>query len=699
LSKHKFKNDVELTFFGSHITTKQKDFLNTTIKFAQVCDIYIRLNGGLGNQLFMLFAGLSIAVDLKIKSTLITIFDKNKRLPFYESNLFDVKINTQKNLPKYLTTIKEKRYQFDEITIGNEFNYMLNAEHSGYFQSYKYFWKNKHEIKKQIFVSSQIKNNILQILKTIGKKTMGVHIRLTDYNVLKNYHFNLPAKYYDNALQNFDTDEYQIILFSDDIQSAQTFIANVKELTNKHFVLAKDLCKDDYEEFLLLSQCDVIIGANSTYSLWASYINEIYEFNLNSSYVFPNIWFAVDGPDYDVDDLIPHNNKYKIQNVYNCATIFFHKNIYKLYDEIWINKCVNSVLNQKKTTFDIFEINYGNENISVFENIKTQHNKKFYIKKYETHTEAMMFLLTKCFDEYGYDIVFNTNLDDYYDENRFINQICEVNNGAFLNSSMWHYIKQYKDGCDESYNEGNNHMLFVDGKFTWESDKNKQITNAMYNEQISYETIKHKLVIERDNILNHSGICFTKNFWNSTDKFGNKLRYRDDKPYEDLSLWVRALENNVPISITNKNLIHYRIHPNQIGEQQKTFKKCNIFKKDFKAGPDLSEKRVVVIVKIKNNLGIEHLVISDNTVKYLFVVSTDELSDILMEKAKQLCNNFIIILENEYDMIAIQIYGDVFYENNSFLDKTIHDAKHEETTGIVYKKSKILKSNKLAKRI
>jgi hypothetical protein len=690
LSKYKFKNDVSLLLFGSNITAEKKHFLNYEVKFTQVCDMYIRLNGGLGNQLFMLFTGLSIATDLKINNTLITSFDRSKRFPMCESTLFSFKIDTIEKIPlKQLVIIKEKTFKFEELVVNNGFNYIIDAENSGYFQSYKYFWKNKSEIKKQICISEQIKNNIMKIVNNIGKKIMGIHIRLTDYTYFKNYHFNLPSIYYDNSLQNFDIDEYQIILFSDDVDTAQKFISKINELNNKKIILARDLCKNDYEEFLLLSYCDVIIGANSTYSLWASYINEIYELNPKSTYVFPNIWFAVDGPDYDINDLIPRNDKYIIQNVYKCAVIFFHKNIYKLYEERWIDKCVKSVLDQKKCEFDIFEVNYGNENVSVFKNVKTTHNKKFYIKNYQTHTEAMMFLLTKCFDEYGYDIVFNTNLDDYYDETRFINQLCDINNGSYLNSTMWHYIKQYQEGIDESFNEGNNHILFKDGKFIWESDKKIKIVSTMYNDEIPYSIIKQKLTVEKDNILNHSGICFTKKFWNSFDKFGNKLRYRDDKPYEDLSLWARALDNNIPVSVINKNLIHYRIHSNQIGEQQKTFKKCNIFKKDFKAGPDMSDKRIVNIKRIKNIDDIENLVISDKNIKYLFVTTTEELSETIREKAEALCNNFIIILENEYDPIAMQIYGDVFYENNELVRATC-----EKKSEIVYKKSKILKSTK-----
>ena len=53
-------------------------------------------------------------------------------------------------------------------------------------------------------------------------------------------------------------------------------------------------------------------------------------------------------------------------------------------------------------------------------------------------------------------------------------------------------------------------------------------------------------------------------YWNSYDKYDNLLRYRNEKPYEDLSLWNRTINNNHKITLINKRLLNYRIHNNQI---------------------------------------------------------------------------------------------------------------------------------------
>ena len=55
----------------------------------------------------------------------------------------------------------------------------------------------------------------------------------------------------------------------------------------------------------------------------------------------------------------------------------------------------------------------------------------------------MLFLLKQCFDIDNYDIVFNTNLDDFYHQDRFTKQLNDIiDNDTYLNSSFWVYIDE-----------------------------------------------------------------------------------------------------------------------------------------------------------------------------------------------------------------------------------------------------------------
>tara|TARA_B110000208_G_scaffold873_1_gene1082 strand:- start:85 stop:1107 length:1023 start_codon:yes stop_codon:yes gene_type:complete len=304
------------------------------------------------------------------------------------------------------------------------------------------------------------------------------------------------------------------------------------------------------------------------------------------------------------------------------AVIFFHKNINKIYKKDWIDKCIKSILNQEEYSFDIFEINYGNEDKSIFNDYNLDNIKHtFYKKNYKTHIEAMVFLLKKCFDEYNYDYVFNTNLDDYYDTKRFKYQIENLKrSNSVINSSMW---------CNIQDNKFKDIYLF-NKKFRWYNYQDKYMNDKFHKQNINIDIIKFFLFKIKKNVINHSGVCFTKNFWNAKDNFNNKINYRNNIPFEDYSLWERLLKSNYNISIVNKNLIYYRLHNNQI-----TKKKINIKE------PILKENRKGLLIKINNLDDVKLL--SNKDYYFLYV-----LNNIKIDIEKKLVENNI----NNYDLIT-----------------------------------------------
>ena len=82
------------------------------------------------------------------------------------------------------------------------------------------------------------------------------------------------ADYYKKALSYYNLDDYQIILFSDDIKLAKE---KIKPL-NLSYIIADDLFTNDEEQFYMLMISDVKICANSSFSLMSCYLNEIYKF-------------------------------------------------------------------------------------------------------------------------------------------------------------------------------------------------------------------------------------------------------------------------------------------------------------------------------------------------------------------------------------------------------------------------------------
>lgn len=606
----------------------------------------IQLKGGLGNQLFQVFSILSLSIDNNKEFFILNNWFDKKRLSWKNYSLF----NNIKIIDKNddFINYNENEFYFNKINIENNKNYLFN----GYFQSYKYFWNNKEKIKKFINIDYDKINEIKNKFNKYNKKILAIHMRLTDYETNSFIHPIPNIQYYKKSLNNYNLDKYQIILFSDDIEKAQN---KLKKININNFVIANEIYENDEEQFLMMCLTDLRICCNSTYSLMSCYFNEIYKFNDNSHYIFPNIWFGPHGPKYNIYDLIPiDNNNFVIINIYKCAVIFYHKNIKQLYKNEWIEKCKETILNQDYQNFDIFEINYGNDNHSIFKNEKfINHKFYFYKKNYKYHVEAIMYLLDTCFNKYNYDIIFNTNIDDYYHIKRFSFQINDINiNNNVLNTTLFTYMKN------------NNFQTYL-----YDFNKNTYITKkydgVLLNDIriIKYDFIKNNL-LNNSNIFSHPAVCYTKNFWNSKDKYGNFLRYRNDCPEEDFSLWYRSVDNNIQISIVNENLLFYRVHDNQISNIRKNINNeyFNKYKNDecFQLG---------ILLNINNDYDIIEKIdkhFFPNNKKYYFIVTKEKDDKFIIFLNNNNIKNYTIQTFNEnFDLKKIIHLFDISLELNS----------------------------------
>lgn len=217
------------------------------------------------------------------------------------------------------------------------------------------------------------------------------------------------------------------------------------------------------------------------------------------------------------------------------GVIFFHKNCSTLYNRRWVEKCIDSILNQTFQNFQIYGIDYGGDSFSVFSGI--EHDKKlhFYSEELDTHADAMNFILDVAFKD-GCDIVFNTNIDDYYSSDRFSQQIEIMSIGYDLISSDFYYVKDFSDS---------------------ELDV---ITN---NIDVSKEGSIIESLEKNHNVIAHPCVAYSKKFWE-----GN--RYKPEEiPAEDLFLWKRGINSDMKFYIIPEKLLFYRIHTNQISASPK----------------------------------------------------------------------------------------------------------------------------------
>ncbi len=206
------------------------------------------------------------------------------------------------------------------------------------------------------------------------------------------------------------------------------------------------------------------------------------------------------------------------------AVIIYHKNASTIYKKEWLDRCLNSISEQTYENFDTFELNYGNDTTSYSFEVDDE-SKWLITKPMNNHIEAMNYLIDLCL-EYKYDIIFNTNLDDFYAPDRFEKQIEAIKNGAQLVSSNFNYFNDER------------------GIF-------KKMDMARYG-NIGIQLNRGH------NVLAHPVIAYHKSF------FDDGLRYNDLLGYEDKDLWQRADKLGKKMVILPDYLLNYRIHENQI---------------------------------------------------------------------------------------------------------------------------------------
>jgi hypothetical protein len=277
--------------------------------------IYIHLQDGLGNQLFMIFAIASYALDHALQFKIMSSFDKTMNgTPTYWNNLLEgfkehIEVAENINIKEY----KEPTFAYHQIPHELAFN---NHIMKGFFQSYKYFEHNYDKLIDMMKLKEKIAEVKEQYKDLLQKKTIALHIRIGDYIHLQNYHCIKGPDYYAHALRFLQKDlenrgeniaDYNILCFYQ--QQDEYYICEyMKILQQLHdtspmykFVrVPHDI--PDWKQMLLMSLCQHFVIANSTFSWFGAYFSE----SPDKIVYYPKVWF---GPAllhiHDIKDLCP----------------------------------------------------------------------------------------------------------------------------------------------------------------------------------------------------------------------------------------------------------------------------------------------------------------------------------------------------------------------------------------------------------
>lgn len=272
--------------------------------------ITCQLMGGLGNQLFQIFATISYAIKSRNQFKFLNVPTLGGngctlRYTYWDHFLSKLKPFLIPSIP-YVHVMKEHDFMFHELSVIEMINRDVMIQ--GYFQSYKYF-KEYYDIICKIIGLETSKRDLLKKLNYEPeqfKNIISMHFRIGDYKNIQHIHPVMPKEYYLNALNHIkrvtEDIKYKILYFCEDVDIAdvQDKILYLQNQFPEYEFIRGDNNLRDWEQMLLMSCCHHNIIPNSSFSWWAAYFNSWSD----KSVCYPSVWFGP-GCGHNVKDLCP----------------------------------------------------------------------------------------------------------------------------------------------------------------------------------------------------------------------------------------------------------------------------------------------------------------------------------------------------------------------------------------------------------
>lgn len=269
--------------------------------------IILRINGGLGNQMFQYAFGRFLAEKYSQRMCIdfsqfqnsnraysLDMFPLNQAI-LNDLDTFDVK--SRKTL-----VLQEQNFNFNPQILNILDGYDLQKNFfliCGYWQSPRYFSTIMPILRKDfspIYSIDQSYDRVYNLILTA--ESVMVHIRRGDYLLFGNLqkhgvvdidYIKTGMDYYRKTLTN-----PLFFIFSDDPVWCKV---NIPQRDGIIFV-AQD-ADQGKTSFSLMRQCKYFLISNSTFSWWAAYLSDF----PNKKVIYPKSWFIE--PDIDTRDLIP----------------------------------------------------------------------------------------------------------------------------------------------------------------------------------------------------------------------------------------------------------------------------------------------------------------------------------------------------------------------------------------------------------
>lgn len=270
----------------------------------------IKIDGGLGNQMFQYALYLRLLNEFSGSQIDLSVYNSEKfhngyelqkvfgvqaevasrqlvsKLAYYETTKLSKKLKRLYMLFRKKTHIVESVQGYD-----TNIKWTNNAYYDGFWQSPKYFQETSCVVQQVFqFNNSYGEKNRELIERSLNNRVTAIHVRRTDFLNKGNSHYvNLGSTlYYQNAIKTIlkKTPNTIFYVFSDDINWVKTNLS----IPNAIYV-DWNTGAESYRDMQIMSYCDSIIIANSTFSWWGAYLNPR---GIDKFVIAPERWYCVD---------------------------------------------------------------------------------------------------------------------------------------------------------------------------------------------------------------------------------------------------------------------------------------------------------------------------------------------------------------------------------------------------------------------
>ena len=264
------------------------------MRFRRPNKVEVVLVGGLGNQLFGLATAVSLAKKLDGEVIINTSQLQSRPLSIPKHILKEIECKDKapiyykfksKSLRKiYRNLIFTNSYFEKEFGFEGRFNLIRKPIRlHGYFQSFRYFEDHHGEIAKLLNDPNNLTDEYSGVRALLPSRFISIHFRRGDYLENSDFHPLLTKEYYLSAIQYLEAVglDLEKVVFTDDELLA-------KEVFPNYTILTESQLASPFDNLHMMSEGQAIIGANSTFSLWASFL-------LNARggiCIFPKVWFG-----------------------------------------------------------------------------------------------------------------------------------------------------------------------------------------------------------------------------------------------------------------------------------------------------------------------------------------------------------------------------------------------------------------------